>query len=261
VGRISQVNFSESDLVSRLLRDGFQPGGEELTVHLGELLRLSKDSIVLNVACGTGTSAIALANRFGCRVIGIDQNDKKLLRAGERTLNAGLESKLRFVKSDAESIGFDDGTFDAVICECALCTFPDRDKSLKEMFRVLKRGGRIGVADIVIERELPDDFKKLISKVVSIEGALPEKGYRDSLEKAGFGAIELENHSEAVRALLEKAEKLMRLWDLARSMFNIDLEKLLGITEEKAKEMLGEAFKWLEDGTLGYGLFVGLKSE
>src|SRR5262249_24512830 len=74
----------QSDLVGRLLGDSFHPGGEALTIRLGELLQLGPDSSVLDVASGQGTSAILLARRFGCRVLGIDYGRTATALANER---------------------------------------------------------------------------------------------------------------------------------------------------------------------------------
>src|SRR6516162_5356321 len=80
----------QSDLVRFLLGDSFHPGGEALTMRLGELLQLGPEHSVLDVASGQGTSAILLAQRFGCRVQGVDYGRTATALANERVQALGL---------------------------------------------------------------------------------------------------------------------------------------------------------------------------
>src|SRR5665213_3304304 len=114
----------ESDFAKLLLGESFHPGGLKLTERLGSLLQLTAESRVLDVASGTGASALFLARRFGCQVIGIDLGRQNVLRATETAAAQGLADQVQFQHSDAEQMAFPDGSFDAVICECAFCTFP-----------------------------------------------------------------------------------------------------------------------------------------
>lgn len=58
-----------------------------------------------------------------------------------------------FKVADAEEFDFIEEIFDAILCECSFCLFPDKKKSSEEMFRVVKRNGKIGISDIVLEKE------------------------------------------------------------------------------------------------------------
>ena len=253
------TKFYETDLVSKFLGDSFHPGGVELTVHLGERLGLKEDMKVLDVACGSGTSAITLAQKFGCHVTGIDLSEKNLAKAREKAKEAGLEDSLEFVKSDAERIQFPDKLFDAVICECALCTFPDKKTAVSEIFRVLKKGGKAGITDVVIEGELPEDLKNIFFQVACIAGAESDKGYRKLLSEGGFTQIEIEDHSHTVQGLMETAEKLMRSWDLIDMLCGCDIESVFGISKERARDLIDSGLAELEKGSIGYGLFIGVK--
>jgi ubiquinone/menaquinone biosynthesis C-methylase UbiE len=252
-------SFYENDLVSKFLGDNFHPGGEELTITLGEQLGLSNDSYVLDVACGSGASALALVKQFNCRVMGIDLSQKNMEKARNKAEEAGLEDRLEFKISDAESLDFDNETFDSVICECALCTFPNKTLAVQEMFRILKPGGSIGITDIVIEHELPEALKGVLSYVLCISGAMSINGYLIALKDAGFKDTIHIDQSHTIRELMEKAEKLLLGWDLAGNVFGIDLEKVFGITLEEAKSMLESGYTEVEKGNIGYGLFKGSK--
>src|SRR5713226_9614821 len=116
----------ESDLAKVLLGDSFHPGGLKLTERLGSLMQLTAQSRVLDVASGTGASALFLARHFGCQVIGMDFSDQNVLRANEAAVSQNLAGQVQFQQSDAERMAFEDASFDAVICECAFCTFPNK---------------------------------------------------------------------------------------------------------------------------------------
>lgn len=251
--------FYEDDLVSKVLGDNFHPGGEELTVKLGEKLMLTSQSKVLDVACGTGTSAIILVKHFGCRVTGVDLSEKNLTKAKEKAVELGISDKVEFIKSDAETLQVEDDIFDAVICECALCTFPNKDHALSEMYRVLKPGGRVGITDITLDGELPESLNTILSYVLCITGALPANGYQELLEENSFINVQYEDHSYTLRNLIKIAENLLPAWDLIEKFCNCSFEERFGVTKDKAKEMIKMVNAWLDTNKLGYGLIVGTK--
>lgn len=253
------TTFYENELVAKFFDDNFHPGGEKLTLLLGEQLGLTKDKTVLDVACGTGTSALALAKRFDCRVIGIDLSEKNLEKARAKVAEKDMEDKIEFKLSDAELLKFENEIFDSVICECALCTFPNKTIAIQEMYRVLKPGGTIGITDVVIEGDLPEELRGMISHVLCIAGAMSIDGYLNLLGKAHFKENIHLDQSHSIRELMNKVDKLLLGWDIIGKIFDCDLEKIFGITQEEAKAMLASGIKELESGNVGYGLFKGLK--
>ena len=145
----------ESDFVRLLLGDSFHPGGLKLTSRLGELLKLDPHARVLDVACGQGVSAIHIADAFGCEVVGIDYSNENVARANQSARKRGVYERVRFERGDSERLFFDDRSFDAIICECAFCTFPDKAAAAREFIRVLKQDGRVGLSDMSRAVELP----------------------------------------------------------------------------------------------------------
>jgi len=250
-------SFYESELVRRVLGDNFHPGGERLTLRLGNLLELGPGTKVLDLACGSGATSIALAKDFGCSVTGIDLGSGNLDRARAKAEKEEVSHLTEFIEMDAEALDLDDGSFDVVVSECALCTFTDQPKALSEAFRVLRPGGHIGVTDVVVERELPLRAQTMLFHVACISGALPAKGYMDALESAGFEDILAEDHSYAIEGLLHKGERMVMGWRFAEKMYGVDLEAFTGMSQEEAKEMLAGAQEWVDQGDLGYGLFIG----
>lgn len=253
------ANFYENDLVAMVLGDSFHPGGEGLTAHFGKKLGISNDHKVLDVACGSGTSAIALAREFDCEVVGVDLSQKNLDLAQNKARELGLDNLLEFVLSDAEKLDFPDGTFDFVICECALCTFPDMQTAVSEMHRVLKDGGKVGITDVVIEKELPKELNNIVSHVLCIAGAKSKQGYKDLLVEGRFSEVEFEDHSYTIEEIMKRTKKLIYGWDFLNKISDSGLDKIFDITPKEAKELVDLGFSELEKGTFGYGLFSGVK--
>jgi ubiquinone/menaquinone biosynthesis C-methylase UbiE len=253
------TNFYESDIVRRVLGDSFHPGGERMTLRLGNVLELGPTTRVLDVACGTGGTTIALAKGFGATVTGMDLGSANLERARRRAEDEGVAHLTEFLTMDAEALEFADASFDAIVSECALCTFTDQPGALAEVFRVLRPGGVIGITDVVVERDLPERARTILFHVACISGAMPVKGYMSVLEGAGFTDLTHEDHSYAVAELVDKAERMVAGWRFAEQMYGVDLESLTGMTQEEAKDMLAGAREWVVKGDLGYGMFTGMR--
>jgi len=127
-----------SDWARLLLGESFHPGGLALTERLGTLLDLGPGKRVLDIAAGQGTSAIFLAQRFGCEIIGVEYGGDLVCAAARAAEAAGVAGRVCFEQGDAEHLTFADDQFDAVICECAFCTFPNKHAAAGEFARVLR---------------------------------------------------------------------------------------------------------------------------
>ncbi|MEX2586680.1 MAG: class I SAM-dependent methyltransferase [Actinomycetota bacterium] len=195
----------EQDWVTALLGEHFHPGGAGLTRHLAEKLHIGPGTTVLDVACGAGASAVLLAEEFGARVIGMDRSTDLLDKATERARDAGVDGLVQVVLADAETFPLADQSVDALICECSFCTFPDKAAAAAEMARATKIGGRVGITDVTLQRNGPDDgLSTLVEWVACFGGALPTSGYRRILNDAGFDVCEPEDHSDTLMQLLDE---------------------------------------------------------
>ncbi|HET8854163.1 MAG TPA: class I SAM-dependent methyltransferase, partial [Ktedonobacteraceae bacterium] len=152
-----------SDWARHLLGESFHPGGLALTKRLGTLLDLGPGKRLLDVATGKGASAIFLAQQFGCEVIGVEYSNDLVREATRAAEVAGIAHLVRFEQGDAERLAFADGQFDAVICECAFCTFPNKLAAAGECTRVLRSGGSMGLADLTRSGEVPAELQGLLA--------------------------------------------------------------------------------------------------
>jgi SAM-dependent methyltransferase len=246
----------ESDLSRVLLGDSFHPGGLKLTERVGALLHLRPESRILDVASGKGTTALFLAERFGCHVVGIDYSGQNIAYASHLASAKGLSSLVRFERGDAEGLRFPDKSFDAIICECAYCTFPNKADAAREFARVLHLGGRVGLSDLTRGPALPKELDGLLAWVSCIADAQPVDQYADYLRCAAFELEKVELHDEAltemvqqIRMKLLSAEVLVGLKKLA--LPNVDFTS--------AKQMAQRALRATQQGQLGYAVLIAVK--
>jgi arsenite methyltransferase len=247
----------ESDLAKLLLGNSFHPGGLKLTERLGELLQLTAKSRVLDVASGTGASALFLARNYGCQVVGIDFGGQNILRANNAADYQNLTTQVQFQRSDAERLPFVDASFDAVICECAFCTFPDKSAAAREFARVLKPDGSLGLSDLTRAPVLGDNLHGLLAWIACIADAQEAEGYAAYLRGAGFTSIHIETHDEA---LVEMAAKIRMKLLGAEIMVGLKKVSLPGVDFVKAKELLKASLEAIHAGQLGYGILTASRA-
>ncbi len=239
----------ESDFARMLLGESFHPGGLRLTRRLGELLNLRADMRVLDVASGKGDSAVFLAGHFGCEVVGVDFGPENVKMA-----NARADRLVSFIEGDAERLDFGDASFDAVICECAFCTFPDKEQAAAEFARVLRPGGRVGLSDLTRTGPLPDELEGLLAWVACIADARPVEEYSALLTAAGISGIQIEAHDGALIEMVRDIKARLLAIELAGKLGKLNLE---GIDLEQAKSLARAALDAIRTKSLGYALIAG----
>jgi SAM-dependent methyltransferase len=127
-------------------QQGWRTADEQ--VEIANLLGSSPDSRVLDVACGAGGPSLALVERTGCRLTGLDAEPAGIAHAEAQASARGLADRTTFVVLDCgRRLPFEDGTFDAVLCIDAICHLPDRFATLSEWARLLRQGGRLVFSD------------------------------------------------------------------------------------------------------------------
>ncbi|AOR65814.1 class I SAM-dependent methyltransferase [Pectobacterium wasabiae] len=141
--------------LARLGKKRLRPGGRKATEWLLSQAGFQQDSVVLEVACNMGTTAMEIARRFGCQVIGADMDKVALQKAQENVAANGLASQVTIMQANALELPFPDNHFDVVINEAMLTMYADKAKSriIAEYYRVLKPGGRLITHDIMLLSE------------------------------------------------------------------------------------------------------------
>ena len=206
VAKACCVTSYSSDLVSLLLGESYHPGGLDLTRRLLDLLECRPGQRVLDVASGRGTTALMAAVEYRARIDGVDLAPANVALARGAAAARGLGERARFRPGDAEALPFPDGSFDLVVCECALCTFPDKPTATRELARVLKPGGRVGITDITADTDrLPEELTSVAAWVACVADARPTAEYLDLLTDAGLAIRGHEDHRAAVERMVTRS--------------------------------------------------------
>jgi SAM-dependent methyltransferase len=237
-----------------LLGASFHPGGSELTSRLGRALQVGPRAIVIDVASGPGTSAVQLARETDCAVVGVELAQANVGAATTAAADAGLGERVRFIVGDAESLPVMNASVDGVLCECALCTFPDKEAAAREFARVLRPGGRLALSDVTADvSRLPPELTSLQAWVACIADARPLEEIASLLERAGLEVELVERHDAALAALLEQVDARLRT------------ARLLGaslITDQinQGRRLIAAARQGVEQGALGYGVVIARRT-
>ena len=159
---------------------------------------------VLDVGSGPGLDALAAARRVGPTgaVIGVDMTEAMILKARENAAAAGLVN-IEFRAGDAESLPAGDGWADWVISNCVVNLVPDKEAAFREIFRVLKPGGRLSITDLVGENLPPEVLSDPAKYCACIGGAPSEPAYLEAVRKAGFDQIEVPDRRQWDAPMLE----------------------------------------------------------
>jgi len=158
------------------------------------LALLNPGETVLDLGSGGGIDVLLSARRAGPsgRAYGLDMTDDMLALARENQRKAGVKN-VEFLKGEIENIPLPDSSVDVVISNCVINLSADKDRVLREAFRVLKPGGRFAVSDVVTRGAVPADVRRnMLLWVGCIAGALEQDDYVAKLARAGFENIGIE---------------------------------------------------------------------
>ena len=158
------------------------------------LAELKPGENVLDLGSGGGIDVLLSAKRVGPtgKAYGLDMTDEMLALARENQRKSGVEN-VEFLRGEIENIPLPDNSVDVIISNCVINLSADKDRVLREAFRVLKPGGRFAVSDIVVRGEVPREIRRSVELWVGcMAGALEENEYLAKLAQAGFETVTVE---------------------------------------------------------------------
>jgi sarcosine/dimethylglycine N-methyltransferase len=234
----------------------YAAAADRTSAVLAERAGIDASSYVLDVGCGCGNFATFLAERFGCRVEGLDLSEERVRFAGQRLAggHAAVADLVTFQHGSVTQLPHHDGTFTHVVSQDALFLVPDKPRSHREIFRVLQPGGVFACSDFLQPSpEIGPEARKHVYDRVRWNGGFSLDGYQAALRSAGFSiteATDLEGHIKQTYRVLgamatERAQTTQdeagRDWMLAFA---------------RSCEQIQAA---IERGEFGWGMFVAAK--
>lgn len=166
---------------------------ERLTGRLIDFLQPERDEYVLDVGCGTGHPAIRLVERTRANVVGVNISPAQVAAAVARCADAGLSSRLEFIRADAMKLPYEPATFDAAWAIEMLFHVPDREQVLREMCRTLKPGGRLVLTDFVEREQLTSEEWGLLAQKFAFSSLLRYDQYAAVVSRCGLEVIGVYN--------------------------------------------------------------------
>lgn len=184
------------------------------------IAELKAGEIVLDLGSGGGIDCFLAAQRVGAmgRVIGLDMTPEMIRLARENAQKIGAEN-VEFRLGEMEHIPVESNSVDVVISNCVINLSPDKDAVFREAFRVLKRGGRLSISDIILLQDLPQDIKDSLEHWAGcVAGALKKDVYLDKIRAAGFVKVVAEAAEVPFLVETDKGETYLDLRDKIASI-------------------------------------------
>ncbi|MEL6253862.1 MAG: arsenite methyltransferase [Bacteroidota bacterium] len=185
-----KIGYSEEDLAAT-------PEGSNLGVGCGNpsgLAKIREGETVIDLGSGAGFDAFLVSPIVGekGKVIGIDLSED-MLELARKNAKKGKYENVEFIKGDIEVLPIQEEVADHIISNCVINLSLNKAKVYQESYRVLKKGGRISISDIVLEADLPDFIKNSqVAHIACIAGAEKLDDYVGYVQEAGFQDIKIE---------------------------------------------------------------------
>lgn len=164
------------------------------------LASIREGDVILDIGSGGGLDVFLASKKVGAKgkVIGLDMTEQMINRA-KRNAKKGKYNNVEFKLGEAEDLPVKDNSTDLVMSNCVINLAPDKEKVYREIYRILKPGGRFVVSDLVTEKELDESIRNNREKIIAcVGGALTEKGYINAIKKAGFKKVKILKKSSMV---------------------------------------------------------------
>jgi ubiquinone/menaquinone biosynthesis C-methylase UbiE len=238
-------------------------GGIRVTQQLAELCHIQSTSYVLEVGCGVGFTSSFLAQKYGCRIMGIDLSAQMVEWAQKRAARKDLQALCEFRVADAQQLPFEDGTFDAMLCESVTAFVPDKAKALGEYCRVVKPGGYVALNEGTwVKGNPPADFLQFVQRTMDNVHFLDAQGWRDLLVDAGLQDISAQSYP--LTMIQQRRDETQGLdfedWRHRFSSFGQFISQYLRDSDFRSyaktlipsRRVISDLFNYL-----GYGLYIG----
>jgi ubiquinone/menaquinone biosynthesis C-methylase UbiE len=229
------------------------PGGLHATKLLAEKCKISSDMIILDAGCGSGRSDIFIANKYGCRIVGVDIETETLLKAQAEAVSNGLGDRVVFRLANANDLPFQDQTFDGAIFQAALI-FTNKTEALQSIYQKIRSGGFLGVIELAWKKQPPENIVTKVRETLCAAAINTEThcNWIRLFRKCGFEVI----HSE----LLDHKFNFSGIFENEGLLSSLRIA-LKCINDESVKKKMGQITSLFKETSeyLGYGMYVARK--
>jgi SAM-dependent methyltransferase len=234
-------------------------GGFAATNELLSLCHIEQAREVLNIGCGIGVGSAYIAKTYGCRVVGVDIQEKMVEWSRLRAREEGVEDKVEFRVANVLDLPFEADRFDVVFCESVLAFVDDKARAVRQCVRVARPGGYVGLNETYwIEEPSPEMVEQVRASVGS---AIPTSAAWQSLwDDSGLQDRVVRLHQiEARSEIRDRMQWIGWRWSLRgfARLFRLYL------SNPPARQSLKQMFSGPSLDTMrkvGYGLYVGRKA-
>lgn len=229
-------------------------GGVVATRDLLELCHVGDAREVLEVGCGIGVGVANLARAHSCRVVGVDRSERMIEWARRRAREHGVEDRIEFVVASATALPFDDGRFDVTYAESVLAFIEDPGLALREMVRVTRAGGFVGINESIWTEAVTPELEDLAASLNA--GVRSAEAWRGLCEEAGL--LDLHVRLRRVNPTAEVRNRIRWVgvpWALRAWGRTIRLVAGNPDSRRAIRSFYGPGMSAF--ASLGYGLFAG----
>jgi ubiquinone/menaquinone biosynthesis C-methylase UbiE len=228
------------------------PGGFKTTKELIGKLQINPSHKIIDIACGKGTTAILLAKKYHCNVVGIDISAELIEEAKRLALKSGVTDKLTFIVGDATNLPFNDNTFDIAISQAMLILVDDKIKTIQEANRIINKGGSAGWLELSWKKPITEEILDEISNVICaycMKNVLTFEEWQKTFKNAGIDNLQI----------IRKDLKPMEFWKMIQDegvRNTIDILRKINANREIKNRMklIGSFFKTYSD-YIGCGIY------
>jgi SAM-dependent methyltransferase len=191
--------------------------------RFGEQLRVGPDTEVLEVGSGSGGPAVYLAAAMGCRMTGVDVNERGVRNGAQLAARQGVAERVTFHLADAsQPLPFPDASFDAIVSNDAICHLPDRLARLREWHRLLRRQGRVLFTDALVVTGPLTNEELATRSSIGFYVFVPAGENERLIERAGFRLLACDDLTDAAAAIAGQ-------WHDARARHRAALQEREGV--------------------------------
>jgi|SRR3974390_1821706 len=178
---------------------------QEESAEIPQFLGLNQNSSVLEVGCGSGGYALHVAEKVGCRIVGLDVNEHGIRTANQLASRKGPVVRARFHQCDvSQRLPFEENAFDATFANDVLCHVPGRAEVLRDLHRVLRPGGRMLFTDALVVGGIVSHEEIAVRSSIGFYLYSPPGVNERLLEQARFRLLRTEDTTERAAQIAER---------------------------------------------------------